>query len=61
MNSEFDGKTFRECAEIIVGNENDKSWTDKQVNELVKQHELRLNKSNDWRRTKDNERLTRDI
>lgn len=36
---EFKGKTFRECAEIIVGNPKDEDWTDHQINQLCKQHE----------------------
>ncbi len=36
---EFKDKTFRECAEIIVGNPKDKDWTDMQINQLVKLHE----------------------
>ena len=45
MNDEFEGRTFRECAEIIVGNPKDKEWTDKQIEALVEQHTRKLNEA----------------
>lgn len=41
---EFEGKTFRECAEIIVGNPKDKDWSDMQINALCRQHQAEIKK-----------------
>lgn len=40
MEEEFRRKTFRQCAEIIIGDPKDKEWTDKQIDKLCELHHI---------------------